>query len=69
MEPISFAKVQNGCQDDVMYPSKELNAKILETAESLRSGKTGEFILLMYFMRKIIWTISGNFIGNISASV
>ena len=50
----SFAKVQNGCQDDVMYPSKEFNAKILP---------------LMYFMQKIIWTISGNFIGNISASV
>ena len=32
----SFAKVQNGCQDDVMYPSKELNAKILETAERLQ---------------------------------
>ena len=32
----SFAKVQNGCQDDVMYPSKELNAKILETAENLQ---------------------------------
>ena len=32
----SFAKVQNGCQDDVMYPSKELNAKILETAECLQ---------------------------------
>ena len=32
----SFAKVQNGCQDDVLYPSKELNAKILETAERLQ---------------------------------
>ena len=32
----SFAKVQNGCQDDVMYPSKEFNAKILETAERLQ---------------------------------
>ena len=29
----SFAKVQNGCEDDVMYPSPELNEKILAAAE------------------------------------
>ena len=32
----SFAKVQNGCQDDVLYPSEALNARILETAECLQ---------------------------------
>lgn len=32
----SFAKVQNGCQDDVLYPSKELNDRILEAAEHLQ---------------------------------
>ncbi len=31
----NFAKTQNGCEDDVMYPSKELNEKILATAEKL----------------------------------
>ena len=29
----SFAKVQNGCEDDVMYPSPELNEKILAAAK------------------------------------
>ena len=32
----SFAKVQNGIQDDVMYPSEALNARILETANKLQ---------------------------------
>lgn len=32
----SFAKVQNGCQDEVLYPSEKLNARILETAERLQ---------------------------------
>ena len=31
----SFAKVQNGCQDDVLYPSETLNARIMEAAERL----------------------------------
>ena len=31
----SFAKVQSGCEDDVLYPSKELNEEILEAADSL----------------------------------
>ncbi len=39
----SFAKVQNGCQDDVLYPSRALNARILETADCLQIPlKTGE---------------------------
>ena len=29
----SFAKLQNGCEDDVMYPSPELNEKILAAAK------------------------------------
>ena len=32
----SFAKVQNGCEDDILYPSETLNARILETAERLQ---------------------------------
>ncbi len=31
----SFAKVQNGCEDDVLYPNKELNDRIIETAEKI----------------------------------
>lgn len=31
----SFAKVQSGCEDDVLYPSKELNERILEAAARL----------------------------------
>ena len=31
----SFAKTQNGCEDDVMYPSKEVNEKLLAAAEKL----------------------------------
>lgn len=31
----NFAKVQNGCEDDVMYPSKETNERILAAAEKL----------------------------------
>ena len=31
----SFAKTQNGCEDDVLYPSKEINEKLLAAAEKL----------------------------------
>lgn len=31
----SYAKTQNGCEDDVMYPSKEVNDNILAAAEKL----------------------------------
>ena len=31
----SYAKTQNGCEDDVMYPSKEVNDKLLAAAEKL----------------------------------
>ena len=31
----SYAKTQNGCEDDVMYPSKEINDKLLAAAEKL----------------------------------
>ncbi len=31
----SFAKVQNGCEDDIIYPSKELNEKIIKKASEL----------------------------------
>ena len=31
----SYAKTQNGCEDDVMYPSKEVNEKLLAAAEKL----------------------------------
>ena len=31
----SFAKTQNGCEDDVMYPSREINDKLLAAAERL----------------------------------
>lgn len=31
----NFAMVQNGCKDDVMYPSKEINERILAAAEGL----------------------------------
>lgn len=31
----NFAKVQNGCEDDVMYPSREVNDKLLEAAKKL----------------------------------
>ncbi len=30
--PSSFARVQSGCEDEVMYPSPELNKKILEAS-------------------------------------
>ena len=32
----SFAKVQNGWMDDVLYPSEELNARILDAAHCLQ---------------------------------
>ena len=31
----SYAKTQNGCEDDVMYPSREVNDRILAAAEKL----------------------------------
>lgn len=31
----SFARVQSGCEDDVLYPSKELNDELLQAADSL----------------------------------
>ena len=31
----NFARVQNGCEDDVIYPSRETNDKILAAAEKL----------------------------------
>lgn len=31
----NFAKVQNGCEDQVMYPSKEVNDRILAAAKEL----------------------------------
>ncbi|MGN0311720.1 MAG: purine-nucleoside phosphorylase [Lachnospiraceae bacterium] len=31
----SYAKIQCGCEDDVLYPTKELNDHILETAKKL----------------------------------
>ena len=31
----SYAKTQNGCEDDVMYPSREVNDKLLAAAEKL----------------------------------
>lgn len=31
----NFAKVQNGCEDDVMYPSRETNDRILAAAKKL----------------------------------
>ena len=31
----NFAKVQNGCEDDVMYPSKETNDRLIAAAEKL----------------------------------
>ena len=31
----SFAKTQNGCEDDVIYPSREINDKLLAAAEKL----------------------------------
>lgn len=31
----SFARVQNGCEDDVMYPAPELNEKIVKAAGQL----------------------------------
>lgn len=31
----SYAKTQNGCEDDVLYPSKEINEKLLAAAEKL----------------------------------
>ena len=31
----SYAKTQNGCEDDVLYPSKEINEKILAAAQKL----------------------------------
>lgn len=34
--PSSFARVQSGCEDEIMYPSPQLNKKILEA-----SGLTG----------------------------
>ena len=32
----SFAKVQNGCENDILYPSEALNARILGNAERLQ---------------------------------
>lgn len=31
----SFARTQNGCSEDLLYPSRELNGRILETAKRL----------------------------------
>ena len=31
----SFAKVQSGCEDDVLYPSKDLNDRIIQAADKL----------------------------------
>ncbi|MBE5906094.1 MAG: purine-nucleoside phosphorylase [Lachnospiraceae bacterium] len=31
----NYAKVQCGCEDDVLYPTKELNDRIIETAKKL----------------------------------
>ncbi len=31
----NFALVQSGCKDDILYPSKQLNAKIIESAKKL----------------------------------
>ena len=31
----SYAKTQNGCEDDIMYPSREINDKLLAAAEKL----------------------------------
>ena len=31
----NYARTQNGCEDDVMYPSKETNERILAAAEKL----------------------------------
>ena len=31
----SYAKTQNGCEDDVLYPSREINDKLLAAAEKL----------------------------------
>ena len=31
----NYAKTQNGCEDDVLYPSKETNERILAAAEKL----------------------------------
>ena len=31
----NYAKTQNGCEDDIMYPSKEVNERIIATAEKL----------------------------------
>lgn len=31
----SFAKTQNGCEDDILYPSRELNEKIIGAAKAL----------------------------------
>lgn len=31
----NFARTQNGCEDDVMYPSKETNERIIAAAEKL----------------------------------
>lgn len=31
----NFAKVQNGCEDEILYPSEEINTKILKVADKL----------------------------------
>ena len=31
----NYAKTQNGCTDDILYPNSELNEKLLETAKEL----------------------------------
>lgn len=36
----SFARVQNGCEEDVLYPDKELNQKIADAAERLEIPMT-----------------------------
>lgn len=33
----SFAKTQNGCQDEILYPSRELNERIIEAAKRIES--------------------------------
>ena len=39
-----YAKIQNGCNDDIMYPSKELNLKILESCKKLNYDITQSII-------------------------
>ena len=54
----SFAKVQNGCMDDVLYPSEALNTRILDAAHCLQiPWRLRVFIPLMFFIQKIMWMV------------